>query len=488
MGKRSQAVYMAGKARNCLFLAHTEELIEQAHRDFCKWYGEENVGMIRGTRMEIDKRFVVSSPLTIINRLDKIPPDHFDMVQLDEVHHFLARTYYKSATYWNCKLRLGWTATPQRLDGLSLMDLFQEVTFNYGLLQGIRDGYLAELKGIRIKTDVNLSSARKSMGDFNISDLHGLVDIPERNNLIVDSYLKYAEGRQFIAFAVDTLHSQNIVQAFADRGIRIGILSSNKEICPDREKVLEEFTSGKLIGISNVTIATEGFDYPNVGALLMARPTQSVGLYTQIVGRGSRIKTPEFQAQFGNNCLVLDFVDLSSKHKLVNTFELDRTRPAKEKVFVTGEEREKLLDAEKKRRESRVMSEVTEDEFFDLAKPPKVKISKSEKMMEEATPAQIKLLKWLQLYDQFDETGQEIEYTKKTVAELLQSEILPWMKRKMIEWKYNPTGATMAQYLAISAQKKAEAQKMTVQEAQQKMRDNLYESLSRKDPQETLPF
>jgi superfamily II DNA or RNA helicase len=488
LGKRSQAVFMASKARNSLFLAHTEELIDQAYHDFVKWYGIENVGMIRGSRMETDKRFVVSSPLTIVNRLDKISPDHFDMVQLDEVHHFLAKSYYRSATYWNCKMRLGWTATPKRLDGLSLMDLFQESTFEYGILKGIQDGYLAELKGIRIKTDVNLSSARKTMGDFNQQDLHNLVDVPARNNLIVDSYLKYAEGRQFIAFAVDTIHSCNIAQTFRERGMDIGIISSDKNVCPDREGLISKFKSGQLLGLTNCNVLTEGFDYPNVGVILDASPTMSEARFLQRVGRGTRIKSPDFQKRFGNNCLVLDFVDLSSKHKLVNTFELDRTRPAEEKVFVTTEEREKLLNAEKKRRESKVMSEVEKDEYFDLASPPKIKVSKSDKMMEEATPAQIKLLRWLQLYDQYDETGQEIEYTKKTVAELLQSEILPWMKRKMIEWKYNPTGATMAQYLAISAQKKAESEKMSVEEAQQRMRDQMYESLQKQGVQEELPF
>ena len=166
LGKRSQAVFMAGKARNSLFLAHTEELIEQAYKDFVKWYGVENVGMIRGKRMEIDKRFVVSSPLTIVNRLDKIPYNHFDMVQLDEVHHFLAKQFYKAASYFECKLRIGWTATPRRLDGLSLLDLFQDKTFDYGILKGIQEGHLSELKGIRIKTNINISGAKKSMGDF----------------------------------------------------------------------------------------------------------------------------------------------------------------------------------------------------------------------------------------------------------------------------------------------------------------------------------
>ena len=169
LGKRSQAVYMAGKAENQLFLAHTEELIEQAYNEFVERYGFMNVGMIRGNKMELDKRFVVSSPQTLHNRLDKIPRNHFMMVQLDEVHRYMAKTYYKVVDHFECKLRIGWTATPRRLDGLSLMDMFQEKVFEYGILRGIEQGYLAELKGIRIKTNIDLSGAHRSMGDFNVS-------------------------------------------------------------------------------------------------------------------------------------------------------------------------------------------------------------------------------------------------------------------------------------------------------------------------------
>lgn len=452
LGKRSQAVYMAGKARNSLFLAHTEELIEQAYNEFVDRYGYMNVGMIRGNRMDLDKRFVVSSPQTLHNRLDKVPYNHFELIQLDEVHRYMARTYYKVVDYFQCKMRLGWTATPRRLDGLSLMDMFQDRTYEYGILKGIEEGYLAELKGIRIKTNVNISSVGKSMGDFKTGELESLVDIPERNKLIVDSYEKYANQRQFIAFAVDTNHAVNIAQEFTVRGFNVAIISSDKSICSDsdRNERVSAFKRKEILGLLNVNILTEGFDYEDVGAILDAAPTLSESRYLQRVGRGTRIKSAEFQAQFGNNCIVMDFVDLSSRHHLVNSFELDKSLPALAKVFVTKEDRLKLFDAEKQRREAKVVHVTEKDEYFDFTKPPKVKISGSDKMMEQATPAQINMISKFGLYTKFDEEGNEIEYTKKNIAELLETEILPWMKKKMVDWKYNPNGATIAQFLAIS--------------------------------------
>ena len=481
LGKRSQAVFMASKGKNSLFLAHTEELIQQAYDDFVRWYGIENVGMVRGNRNEWDKRFVVSSPLTIVNRMEKIDPYHFDVIQCDEVHHYMARLFYKAATYFKGKLWIGWTATPRRLDGLTLKDLAQEATFEYGILQGIKEGHLAELKGIRIKTNVNISAAKKTMGDFAAGELSSLVDLPERNQLIVDSYEKYASGRQFIVFCVDTVHAVNVAEAFEQRGIHVGLLVSNKDICSDaqREQLTSDFKCNRLQGIVNINIATEGFDYNNIGAILDAAPTMSESRYLQRVGRGTRLKPPEFRSLYGNNCLILDFVDLSSRHKLVNSFELDERLPAIDKVFVTSEAREKLLNAERKRRESKIVNEVAVDEYFDFMKPPKIKISKSEKMLEEATPAQIKLLQWLGLHSKTDENGNEMEYTKNGVAEALQGEILPWMKRKMIEWKYNPTGATIDQYLLISKEIKLNAEREEQARLRQKATDSLVANLER---------
>ena len=450
LGKRSQAVFMAGKAKNCLFIAHTEELIQQAYDDFAKLYGFMNVGMIRGKQMDLDKRFVVSSPQTLINRLDKIPSNHFEMVQIDECHTYMAKTWYRVATYFEAKMRLGWTATPRRLDGLSLLDLFQQKTYEYGILKGIEEGYLCTLKGIRIKTNINITGAKKSMGDFSSHDLEALVDIPERNKLIVDSYEKYALERQFICFAVDTNHSVNIAKAFTERDYNVTVISSDVTICPDREGTISAFKRGEIQGLVNCQILTMGFDYSEVGAILDASPTMSESRYLQRVGRATRLKSQTYVDKFGQCALIIDFVDLSSRHQLVNSFELDKQLPALEKIFVDKEDRDKLVEKERQRREIKVVTITENDEYFDFIKPPKVKIAQSAKMMEEATPAQIKLLTWLDLYTEFDQDGNEIEYTKTTVAELLQSPILPWMKRKMIEWKYNPESATMAQYLAIS--------------------------------------
>lgn len=478
-GKRSAAVYMAGKAKNSLFLAHTEELIGQAYDEFCKWYGKENVGLIRGDKMELDKRFVISSPQTLINRLHLIPRDHFSLLQLDEVHHYLAKTFYTVVNHFIVKMRLGWTATPNRLDGLSLMDIFDEVVFEYGLLDGIRDGHLAELDGIRIRTNTDLSKARKRMGDFAIDDLCSLVDTPQRNQLVAATYLSKAKGRPFLGFCVNTKHLVHLGETMQDNGIKVGLISFDKNVCPDREGTIALFEKGELNGLLNVMILTEGYDYDDIGCILEAAPTMSHGKFTQIVGRGARLKSKEFKALFGNNCKVIDFVDITGKHKIVNTYELDKYSPAVDKIFVTSENREKITEAERSRSASKVMGETTEDAYINLAKPAKIQISKSKKMMEEATSGQIKLLTSFGIYERLDNEGNEIFYTKKMVSELINStEITDYQKQCMIGWGYNPTGAVLSQYLAIARKIKTENENKQREKELSRQRAELYKSVA----------
>ena len=479
LGKRIQAVWIARIARRSLFLAHTEELIDQAYRDFARVYGANNVGIIRGKRMDLDKPFVISSPQTLINRLHLIPRDHFSLLQIDEVHRYMARTFYEVVNYFQVKLRLGWTATPRRLDGLSLMDMFDTTIFEYGILQGIRDNHLAELDGIQIKTNVNLDKVGRVGGDFNMGQLERAVDIPARNMLIVNSYLKYARNRPFIGFCVDTQHMIHLGEFFEDQGINVGLISSKKEVCPDRKGTIERFTNRELQGLLNVDILTEGFDYPDVGAVLWGKPTQSETKFFQGIGRGTRKKSNWFKSLFNaEDCKVLDFVDITSKHKLVNTYEIDKKSSAADKIFVNTEKRDKILEAEESRKNSQVMGDIDKDRRVDLTEPPKIEVSTSEKMMEEATPAQIKMLERFGLYDTHDSEGNAIIYTKRMVSDILNTaEAFQWMQRKLLHWGYNPNGATLAQYLHISRQKQNESKKQSREEEIKRQNEELRRKL-----------
>jgi len=446
-GKRAQAVQISNVPifhdKPSLFMAHREELIIQAVNDFEKCHGFGNVGVVKGKQFDIHKKVVVASPQTLVNRLDKIHPDHFGLIQIDEAHNYMAKTFLKAVRHFNHKLRIGWTATPHRLDGLSLSNLFEKIVFEYNLDQAIKEGFLCELDAIKVKTDIELTGIKKSMGDFNQKELEHRVDTPQRNNLIAAKYKDYALGRQFVAFCVTKKHAHNLAEKFELHGMKVAVLTSDTE---DRKGIDTALREKRLDGVVNVNILTEGWDYPEIGCVIDAAPTTSLTRYLQRIGRGSRLKSPEFVEKFGQNCIVLDIIDNTGKHNVVNTWELDKGKKAKEKTFVTQEKRDKLQEAEDKRAsERKFIADVKSDTRVNLLKLPKVLISGSPKMLEQATPAQIKFLVNLGLYDE------SIEYTKALASEAISNAPAQgWQIKKVKEWGYDVSdGVSIGQFQRI---------------------------------------
>jgi superfamily II DNA or RNA helicase len=444
-GKRSMAVQVSNVPifhnKPILFLAHNEELINQAVNDFEKCHGFINVGVIKGPRFEIDKKVVVASPQTLTNRLDRIDPDYFGLVLIDECHRYLSKTWLKAVRHFNHTLRIGWTATPHRLDGLSLSNLFEKISYEYNLDQAIRDGYLCELDAIKVQTHVELKGIHKSMGDFNQKELEEKVDTPQRNNLIAVKYKEYALGRQFVAFCVTKNHAHNLADKFKLHGLNVAVLTSDTE---DRNWIDKALREKKLDGVINVNILVEGWDYSEIGCVIDCSPTTSLTRYLQRIGRGTRLKSPEFVEKFGQNCIILDIIDNTGKHNVINTWELDRGKKASEKTFVTSEKREKLLEAEAAR-ERKFKANIQKDTRINLLKLPKVEISGSPKMLDPATPAQIQFLKNLGIYDE------EVEYTKALASEAISNNpAQAWQIRKLKAWGYDVSnGVSIGQFQRV---------------------------------------
>lgn len=435
LGKRSQSVFLACKMSNCLFLADSEELIEQAYNDFVEVWGIMNVGIVKGDRFEIDRRIVISSPQTMHRRLSRIPPDLFDMVQIDEAHKYMAKTYVSVVEYFKCKLRIGWTATPYRLDGLSLGNLFDSIVYSYDILNGINAGYLAELKGIRVKTNIDLKSVGKSMGDFKTSELTAIVDTRARNCLIADSYIQYANERQGICFACDITHAKNLKEVFDEKGITSEILVSDEEVTADRKGVVNAFKSRQFMILINVNMATTGFDYNNVGVILWARPTMSLTLYVQGCGRGTRLKDEEYTSKFGQQCLVLDFVDNTTKHQLVNAYSIDYGKNTEDRIFTSREDKDRIAEAKAKR--ERVFTPVTDvDQEVSLMILPTVEYDINRKWMHDApSESQIEFAKRIGVY------ADDVTYTKGMLSEAIaNSPALPSQFKMAREWGYDLSG------------------------------------------------
>jgi len=376
---------------------------------------KNNIGIIKEDLMITDKRITIASIQTAYKRLDRLSPDLFDVIVVDEAHRSGAKSWTDTLSHFNPKLRLGLTATPWRsADGMQLADIFDEIVYEYPIDKAINDGFLCKPDAIQLKTSANLDGVKTNSGDFKIGELVEVVNSPERNNLIVTSYLKYAEGRKFIAFCANVQHTIDLCECFNERGIKANFIVGDKDITTDRIKEVKDFkTDDSVFGLINCDIATEGFDFPNTGCVILATPTKSKTKFMQQLGRGTRLKDEAFVAKFGQNCILLDVVDNTTKHKLINTFTLDKDLPVEKKVFISEKNRQMLLDVKFKREHSFTTQQRLQDVKVDLFQLPKVIISESLRMKEAATEKQ---LAWIASLG-YDVVG--VHYTKLMCSEII---------------------------------------------------------------------
>jgi superfamily II DNA or RNA helicase len=396
--------------------------------------GHFKMGLVKEQIFEIDADVVMGSVMTLHNRLDRIDPYHFDIIICDEFHLFGSNSAVKVLNHFVPKLLLGITATPIRTDGMMLSDIVQKIVFEYDLGQGIKDGYACELDAIRIKTNVSLDRVKTTAGEFNLGDLTNEVNTLARNQLIVDSYKKYCEGRQCIAFCVDIKHAMDLAEQFRMNGYDCQAVSSNEELTPDRSENIKRYKNGDLQIITNVNLLTMGFDRPDTGCVIMACPTKSITKYLQAVGRGSRLKSEEYVSRFGQNALILDIVDVTSRHNIINAWELDKQKSVEDRVFVSKEKKEKLLEA----RKAKITHERKEDQHVSLLQIPRLKIAKFYTMSDDATQAQLDAIaKW----------GYDIKnthYTKFMITEIFAEQPATPKQIGFLRWKgYDVDGDKM---------------------------------------------
>lgn len=306
-------------------------------------------------------------------------------------HLYMAQSFKKSLDHFKPKLRLLLTATPHRLDGMPLSDICDEIVYEYGIEKGIADGFLCELEAIQIKTNTNVDTVKTTAGELNQKDLQVVINTPERNRLIVDKYIEYASGRQFIAYCVDVKHAQDLCQEFKDRGLNVELVVGDEEITPERKKVINDFKSGKYIGLVNVQILVAGFDHPNTSCVIQACPTKSLTKYIQSTVRGSRLKDESVVSKFGQNCIILDFIDVTTRHKLVNTWSLDKGKPTMERVFMSKQKKLAIM-AEIEQKRKAMVANIKHDKKVNLLKIPEVVFSQNKSSNNPATEKQLNVI------------------------------------------------------------------------------------------------
>jgi len=295
-----------------LVLAHRAELLYQA-KEKISWSNPElDIQIEQADNIAGYCDVVVASVPTLgraeSERILKYPKDYFKSIVIDEAHHAAAPTYRRILDYFNAPFVLGVTATPQRSDNTRLTDVFDEIVYYKTIQDLIEDGYLCTLVGYRIKTDTDISGVATNEGDYVASQLEDAIDTPERNAHIVAAYNSLVPESKAIVFCAGVKHANNLATSFASAQIKTEVILGATD-SDSRRDILARFQMGTTKVLINVGVLTEGFDEPTVETIILARPTRSTLLYTQIVGRGTRLHEGK------PHCTVLDFADTTRGKK-----------------------------------------------------------------------------------------------------------------------------------------------------------------------------
>lgn len=307
-GKTVTAVMDAMKCGGrTLFVAHTIELVNQAQKTFSQIWTDASVGKFADNIKNTDAHIVCGSIQSIALNLELFHENDFDYVIIDEAHHAAAETYQKVLSYFRPKFTLGLTATPERTDDISIIDIFKNTAHKLDIQTAVEIGALVPVRCIRIHTNIDMTRVRFNSIQYNIKDLDEKIFVPERNKLIVDTWLEYVKNKRTVIFCASVNHAQQIATLFQNEGVAAVAVSGSMKTS-ERNEHLAKFAKGDISILCACDLLNEGWDCPETEVLFMARPTMSKVLYTQQLGRGMR------NAVGKDHLMVFDFVDNASQY------------------------------------------------------------------------------------------------------------------------------------------------------------------------------
>ncbi len=316
--------------RRAMFIAHTDELCQQAADKLSKLNPTRTIGIEKASSYAGNAQLVVASVQTLSrspDRLASFNPEDFAILLTDEAHHATGDSYGKIFEHMGVKYRkdilnLGVTATTNRSDGQGLNKVYDKISKQYKIFDAMKDGWLSDLRCRKVCTTTNLDTVPRKGQDFDLIQLSKELDTPYRNDLVVRAYEEYGENRKFLGFAVDIKHAQHLAKRFQEAGHNVEAVWGDDPLRADK---LRRHRAGDIHGLFNCAFLTEGYDDWTIQCIILARSTQSTPLLTQIIGRGLRIpdgcdnlkeaiRRGDTLAK--TDCLILDIADVSTKHTL----------------------------------------------------------------------------------------------------------------------------------------------------------------------------
>ena len=297
-----------------LILAHRGELLEQAADKLQRSTGLVSaVEKADATCLNTWFRVVVGSVQTLQRtaRLERFSHDYFGTIIIDEAHHAITDGYRRILDYFGSAKVLGVTATPDRGDMRNLGEVFDSLAFEYKLTDAIKEGYLCRIMAQTIPLKLDISSVTMSGGDYAVGDLGTALD-PYLEQIAAEMAQR-CKGRKTVVFLPLIKTSQKFRDLLNSHGFRAAEVNGQST---DRKEVLADFDAGKYNVLCNSMLLTEGWDCPSVDCVVVLRPTKVRSLYSQMVGRGTRLSPGK------SDLLLLDFLWMTDKHELCRPADL----------------------------------------------------------------------------------------------------------------------------------------------------------------------
>ena len=305
-----------------LILAHRDELIQQALEKLLMVHPEANIGIVKAEQNDVYNDITIASVQTLArrNRLTQLRPD-FGLIITDEAHHAAANSYRRIYHRYGLlhgspdeeplpvmdrdAIHLGVTATPMRNDKMGLGSIYDQIVYEGKFQDFVEQGYLCDLhfEGVVSTLDLEGVKSTKLGGygtDFKSNQLSDRVNTDEMHHSILSTYQKYASDRKHtLAFCVDRDHADALCTSFREAGIPSAYLDGETPL-DERRGIYDSLRNQEIKIIFNIMVLTEGFDFPELDCILLARPSKSPTLLTQMIGRGTRPSPGK------ENCLILD--------------------------------------------------------------------------------------------------------------------------------------------------------------------------------------
>lgn len=295
----------ADKGMPSWFIVHRRELIKQSTIAFD---GEKIKHGIISANFESRKTDLIqiASIQTLVRRYHKyrVPK----LIVWDECHHIASNSWAKIFESFPNSFHIGLTATPERLDGTGLAKWFRQMVKGPSVSWLIENGYLSPYK-LFAPTNIDLKDVRISMGDYRGTELVQVIDKPSITGDAIKHYKKLADNKRAVVFCASIAHSKHVVAQFNEAGVSAVHVDGETD-ANERDEAIRRFRDGKVKVLSNVELFGEGFDLPAIEVAILLRPTQSLGLFLQQVGRSLR----PFEGKA--HAIILDHAGNSQRHGL----------------------------------------------------------------------------------------------------------------------------------------------------------------------------